>query len=78
MEETGRYAMAICKFLAHEKHGVQLANSNIIQQYQKAVIYSNFKPAWLLDIIELSKLQIFKIGVVQTAFTIPIRNRKTV
>jgi len=60
MEETGRYAMAICKFLAHEKHGVQLANSNIIQQYQKAVIYSNFKPAWLLDIIPLFKLQFLK------------------
>ena len=37
--------------------GVHLANSKIIQHDQKAVIFSNFKPAWLLDIIPLFNLQ---------------------
>jgi hypothetical protein len=39
---------------------VVIANSKIIQQHQNVVIYSSFKPAWLLDIIELSKLQILE------------------
>jgi hypothetical protein len=37
-----------------------VANSKIIQQNQKAVIYSNFKPAWLFGITPLSKLQILE------------------
>jgi hypothetical protein len=55
-----------------------LANITIIQQHQNVVIYSNFKPALLLDIIELSKLQIFKIGVVQTAQSFEMQNDKTI
>ena len=33
------------------------------------MIYSNFKPAWLLDIIELSKLQFLTEEIAQTAQT---------
>jgi hypothetical protein len=35
------------------------------------MIYSNFKPALLLDIMELSKLQFLAEEIAQTAFTIP-------
>ena len=49
-----------------------LANSKIIQRHQNVVIYSNFKPALLLDIIELFKLQFLTEEIAQTAFTIPL------
>jgi hypothetical protein len=32
----------------------------IIKQHQNVVIYSNFKPAWLLDTTPLFKLQFLK------------------
>ena len=50
----------------------QIAISTIIQQHQNVVIYSNFKSALLLDIIELSKLQFLTEEIAQTAFTITL------